>query len=91
MKLVSIHSSDRYDKKLVATFQLDNGRIKEVHFGAKGYSDFTMHHDEERKRRYLMRHTSRERWNDPTTPGSLSRWILWNKPSLQILKKSYNM
>jgi hypothetical protein len=24
-----------------------------------------------------------ENWRDPTTPGALSRWVLWNKPSLK--------
>ena len=83
MKLLSIHPSEHSDKKYVATFQLDNGHTKEVHFGAKGYSDYTIHKDPERKERYLMRHKNREHWNDPVSPGALSRWILWNKPNLQ--------
>ena len=38
--------------------------------------------------RYLERHgggtttSTKEDWKDPTTAGALSRWILWNKPSL---------
>jgi len=24
-----------------------------------------------------------ENWNDPTSAGALSRWILWNKPSFK--------
>lgn len=31
-------------------------KIKTTHFGASGYSDFTQHKDEERKKRYLERH-----------------------------------
>jgi hypothetical protein len=46
-------------------------------------SDFTKKRDEERKRRYLSRHRARENWNDPDSPGALSRWVLWNKPTLQ--------
>ena len=48
-----------------------------------GYSDFTHHKNEERKKRYIERHQHNENWNDPMTPGSLSRFILWNKTSLQ--------
>ena len=35
-----------------------------VSFGAKGYSDFTQHKDEERKQRYIDRHRKNENWND---------------------------
>ena len=53
-----------------------------VSFGAKGYSDFTQHKDPARKQRYLNRHKARENWADPTTAGSLSKNVLWNKPSI---------
>lgn len=55
---------------------------KKIHFGAKGYSDYTLHKDPKRKRRYITRHKARENWKDPLTAGALSRWILWNKPTL---------
>ena len=64
-------------------------------FGAQGYSDFTIHKDEERKQRYLDRHKANENWNKPDTPGALSRWILWNKPTLKEsiddFKKRFNL
>ncbi len=82
LKLVSIKKSPKKDKKLVATFVKD-GRTKQTHFGATGYSDFTIHKDVERRQRYIDRHQARENFNDPTTAGSLSRWVLWNKPTLQ--------
>ena len=78
MKLIGIYKSDRKDKKYFALF--DNG--KKVYFGASGYQDFTIHRDEERKKRYIARHEKNENWNNPLTAGSLSRWILWNKPKL---------
>ena len=31
-----------------------------VHFGAKGMSDYTIHKDDERKYRYIMRHKKNE-------------------------------
>lgn len=80
---------------------MDNGRKKSVAFGSDGMSDFTIYskgdkvHAEERKRLYLMRHKEHENWSDPTSPGSLSRYILWNKPtfeaSLADYKKRFNL
>ena len=46
-------------------------------------SDFTRHKDSARKQRYIARHSRRENWRDPTSAGALSRWVLWNKPSLR--------
>jgi hypothetical protein len=55
-----------------------------VSFGAKGMSDYTLNKDPARKERYLARHSNmNEDWNDPMTPGALSRWVLWNKPSMK--------
>jgi len=62
---------------------------KTTHFGAAGYQDFTVHKDKDRKRRYLARHCARENFDDFTTAGSLSRWILWNKPSLRASVADY--
>ena len=62
---------------------------KTVSFGAAGMSDFTKHKDPERKQRYLNRHKKNENWNDPTTAGYLSRWILWNKPTRSASIKDY--
>lgn len=76
MKLKSIKPADDGVHKYTAVFDND-GKEKTVHFGAKGMSDYTKHHDPERRARYLTRHRNREDWSDPTTPGSLSRWILW--------------
>lgn len=87
---VSIKKSTKKDKKLMATFvNCGNSRKKVVHFGAAGMSDYTIHKDPERKKRYIARHAKRENWNDPVTPGSLSRWILWHKPSLQASIRDY--
>ena len=87
---VEIKPSTQKTKKLMAIFYDDNGKkIKTVHFGAKGMSDFTIHRDKERKERYLDRHRKRENWNAPMTAGALSRWILWNKPTLQGSIRDY--
>tara|TARA_Y100000592_G_C5360116_1_gene263225 strand:+ start:84 stop:374 length:291 start_codon:yes stop_codon:yes gene_type:complete len=87
---VEIKPSTQKNKKLMAIFYDDNGKkIKTIHFGAKGMSDFTIHKDKERKERYLDRHRKRENWNAPMTAGALSRWILWNKPTLQGSIRDY--
>ena len=83
MKLLSVKPATSKTKKYTATFLLKNGKEKKVSFGAKGYTDFTLSKDEERKERYLNRHRSRENWNDPLSAGALSRWILWNKKTLK--------
>lgn len=88
--LNSIKKSSNPQKKLMAIFDdCNTGRTKTVHFGASGYSDFTQHKDNNRKERYLNRHKSRENWNNYTSPGALSRWILWNKPSLKASITDY--
>lgn len=82
-KLISIKKSNRASKKLQAIFKNKiTGRRRTTHFGAKGMSDFTKHKDVNRKLRYIQRHRARENWDDPTTAGALSRWILWNKPTI---------
>lgn len=70
---------------------------KRVHFGGKGCGDFTTYyatHGEEyaRKKRagYIARHSQgRERWSDVYTAGALSRWILWEYPTLQEAVTAY--
>lgn len=60
-----------------------------VHFGRKGYSDYTIHKDPERMKRYLTRHAKRENWGrtGAKTAGFWSRWLLWSEPSLQSARR----
>jgi hypothetical protein len=63
---------------------VDDGKKKKtIHFGAKGYEDYTIHKDNERKYRYIDRHKSKENWQDPFTAGFWALHALWNKPTLQ--------
>jgi len=86
-----IMKSSRKNKKYMAMFK--DGKV--VHFGDTRYEDFTVHKDEERKRLYLLRHKKNEDWNNPYSAGSLSRYILWNKPtindSVEDFKKRFNL
>lgn len=84
-RLLEVRRSRVAGKKWQATFRNEaTGRERTTHFGAVGYEDFTTHRDPERKARYLERHgRGREDWSDPTSAGALSRWILWNKPTVE--------
>lgn len=81
MELLKISPSKVKNKRYTATFSI-NDKIKKVHFGSPSYSNYTIHEDEKRKKAYLKRHQKNEDWDNPITPGALSRWILWNKPTL---------
>lgn len=78
-ELVYFQKSPRTTKKYVAVFRNPK---KTIHFGAKNYEDFTIHNDPNRKKLYLSRH-GKEDWTKPLTAGTLSRYVLWNKQSLE--------
>ena len=92
---VKITKSTKPEKKLMAVFQLDNGRSRKIHFGSAGADDYTKTKDRDQRKRYLERHRRRENWNAPMTPGALSRWILWDKEtkeaSITSYKKRFNL
>ena len=94
MKLVSIKPATDGKHKYTAIFDID-GKSKTTHFGASGYDDFIKTKDVKKKEAYLARHKVNENWSDPTTAGALSRYILWNKPSLRAsiadFKKRFNL
>ena len=56
-----------------------------VAFGAQGYQDYTQHKDSKRKDLYIDRHKTREDWTSSGkfSAGFWSRWLLWNKPTLE--------
>jgi hypothetical protein len=96
LKLKSIRKSHKSEKKWDATFVYPDGHQKVVPFGAAGMSDYTKNKDKTRKLRYLKRHSGMgEHWNKPDTPGALSKWVLWNKPSfkasVQDFKKRFHL
>ena len=87
---VVIKPSTKTEKKKMAVFYDKNKKkVKTTHFGAAGMSDYTKHKDPERKQRYLNRHKKRENWNDFTSAGSLSRYILWGEPTLKASIEKY--
>ena len=100
MKLLFIKPSTNEDKKLMAKFD-NNGRTKTIHFGSKGYMDYTKYYAKDpelakqKRDAYDARHKVNEDWNDPQTAGSLSKHILWSEPTIQQsirkFKKRFNL
>lgn len=88
MKL-TIKPSHLSDKKYDAIFE-GQGIHRVIPFGARGYLDFIKSGgDEERKARYIKRHQAREDYSDMYSKGALSRFILWNKPTLHESIKDF--
>jgi len=96
LKLLKVVPSVKKDKKYDAHFS--DGTV--THFGAKGYQNYggvgkERHLDEDRKKAYIRRHKVNEDWSNPKLPGTLSRFILWNKPSFREsvadYKKRFNL
>lgn len=91
MKLIRIEQSKVPGKKMTAIFLSDAGPML-IHFGAKGYEDFTTSDPkirEAKKDAYIKRHQVREDWTKPYTAGTLSRYILWNKPTIKASITDY--
>ena len=92
VKFLGLHKSDKPGKKYYAEFEGESGRTSRTYFGAAGMTDYTRDSPmtrEDRKQRYLTRHRNNEDWNDPTSAGALSRWILWNKPTVSASLADY--
>lgn len=97
-KLLNIKSATDNKHKYVATFlNMKTNRKKNIKFGAHGMNDFTIYSKTlspeealEHKRLYLIRHKGMgEHWDNPITAGALSRWILWNKSTLEESIKDF--
>jgi hypothetical protein len=77
IKLYHIYVSTNKDKKFdIYIKNPQTHRINKISFGAKGYEDYTMHHDKNRRDRYRLRH-KHDHITDPTSSGFWSYWILW--------------
>jgi hypothetical protein len=79
-KIILLTSSKKTAKK----YDITGPSLKNsISFGAKGYSDYTIHKDPKRKDNYIKRHQVNEDWNDINKAGTWSKYLLWNKPTLQ--------
>ena len=96
MKLLLVKKSVKADKKYMAIFELDDGRKRVTHFGAKGMDDYTLTGDKNQRRRYRARHERDLRTNDPTRAGYLSYYLLWGdstslKENIKKYKKMFKL
>jgi len=96
-KSVKLFESPLKSKKYRAIFYHDGTPFHHADFGGKGYRDFTLINDPKSeyylpdekdrldvRRRYIKRHSKMdEDFDDPFTAGSLSRWVLWERPTLR--------
>jgi len=102
-KLISVKKSQKEKYKLVATFEMENGRIKHVHFGSKPTKDYIIYSKSDKnlaeikKNAYIARHSkNNEDWNNPITKGALSYHILWGPTSsirenVKKFKEKFNL
>jgi hypothetical protein len=87
---IKLEKSNNLKKKFVAIFyDQDKKKVKTTYFGSAGMSDYTINKDDKRKQLYLDRHKKNENWNDFTSAGSLSRFLLWNEKTLESSFKYY--
>ena len=81
MRLLDVKPSTAKGKKYTATFCLCKDKPKckgkRVHFGFAGSQTYLDHHDKAKRAAYLKRHRVNENWDNPTSAGALSRWLLW--------------
>lgn len=70
---MKVLASTKKGKRFMVTFP--NG--KTVHFGMAGGTTYIDEGDKAKRDLYLKRHRARENWDDPYSPGALSRWLLW--------------
>lgn len=89
--------SPRKDKKWRMIFLFNGNKLQHTDFGAPGYEDYTTHRDDQRKTAFLNRFRTllEEKDYNFTAPIILSRYILWNKPtiraSLADFKRKYHL
>lgn len=98
MKLVSVKSSERPNKRFVAVFELDDGKKKTTHFGSPGAFTYLDGASDKVRENYIKRHkaSGREDWNDPTTAGALSRFVIWGdsrslRKNIESFKKQFDL
>ena len=77
-----LERSNRKDKKLM----IRNG--KTIHFGAKGYQDFTTSKDTKKKKNYIKRHKVNEDFTNLKSAGAWAKNILWEKKTISASIRS---
>ena len=77
---IEINKSNRKINKYKAVIDGKN----EIHFGHSSYQDFTTHKDPKRKENYIARTSNQDHSKaNIASPSWMSRFILWEKPTLK--------
>lgn len=95
MKLIKIQRTPNENKEFKAVFDV-NGRTKITRFGTS--SNFVLNPNKTLRDRtnYIKRHQVNEDFNDPTSAGALSRFVLWGdsrslKKNISAFKKRFRL
>jgi hypothetical protein len=97
VKFISLDKSqDGKTKYMISFFNEETSRINTIKFGSAVNKDYTIYYKEDGKEKaeqmkaaYIARHKVRENFEDYTSRGSLSRYILWNLPTVEASLKDY--
>lgn len=94
IKLISIKKSIKPTKKYTAEFTV-GGKHKLIHFGADGYTDYTLGATDAQRDAYRARHRM-DRIDEPMTAGSLSYYLLWGisrslNKNISLFKKQFKI
>ena len=96
MPKVKLSRSTNKDKKWMLTVEYKEGqRTRTIHFGAKGYTDYTMGATEQQRKNYRSRH-AKEKNQNWDTAGRLSYDILWGstrsvRTNFNAYKRKFNL
>ena len=84
---IIISPSTNLNKKYKAVIN----RRKTVHLGHSQYEDFTTHNDSKRRDNYIARTSKQDHSKqNVASPAWMSRFILWEKPTLKGAVESAN-
>ena len=97
MPRIKIVPSTAKGKKWTALIKYNDDQTKPkiVHFGAQGYTDYTLSGDKQKRSSYRARH-DKEKNQKFDTAGALSYYILWGdsksmNKNISDFKKRYNL
>ena len=83
MELLNVTKSHKDGKKLHATFRnCKTDKIKHIDFGSDVSTTYAEGAPKSKMQAYIKRHRVNEDWSK-VNPGSLSRYVLWSKPSIK--------
>lgn len=87
---IDIKRSKNPEKKLDAIFvNSKTGKEKRVAFGSKKVKDYTQHHDKKLRENYELKFKSKGNIKDLMSSATLSKIVLWSKPTVEAGIREY--